>query len=73
MNDNVNPLEQDVQTDVLDETFVMSDVQTAPVSIAENISTASDLPKDTLPNKTKSKKAELRESVETVFLNCQKL
>ena len=73
MNDNVNPLEQDVQTDVLDETFVMSDIQIAPVSIAENISTASVLPKDTLPNKTKSKKVELRESVETVFLNCQKL
>ena len=73
MNDNVNPLEQDVQTDVLDETFVMSDIQTAPVRIAENISTASDLSKDTLPNKTKSKKVELRESVETVFLNCQKL
>ena len=44
----------------------MSDIQTVPVSIAENISTASDSTKYTLPNsKTKSKKVKLRESVET--------
>ena len=65
MNDNAKPLEEDIQTiDVLDETFVMSDLQTVPVSIADNISVASVLPKHTLPNKrNKSKKVKLRESV----------
>ena len=34
MNDNTEPLEEDVQTeDVLDETFVVSDIQTVLVSI----------------------------------------
>ena len=67
MNDNAEPLEEDVQTeDVLDGTLVMSDIRTVPVSIAENILTASDSPKHSLPNnKTKSKKLKLRESVET--------
>ena len=66
MNDNAKPLEEDIQTvDVLDETFVMSNLQTVPVSIADNISVASVLPKHTLPNKkkNKSKKVKLRESV----------
>ena len=65
MNDNAKLLEEDIQTiDVLDETFVMSDLQTVPVSIADNISVASVLPKHTLPNKkNKSKKVKLRESV----------
>ena len=67
MNDNAEPLEEDVQTeDVLDGTFMMSDIRTVPVSIAENILTASDSPKHTLSNnKIKSKKVKLRESVET--------
>ena len=67
MNGNSEPLEEDVQTeDVHDETFVMSDIQTVPVSTAENISTVSDSPKHTLRNnKTKSKKVKLRESVGT--------
>ena len=67
MNDNAEPLEEDVQTaDVLDETFVMSDIETVLVSIAENILTASYSRKHTLPNnKTESKKVKLRESVET--------
>ena len=67
MNDNAEPLEEDVQTeDVLDGTLVMSDIRTVPVSIAENILTASGSPKHSLPNnKTKSKKLKLRESVET--------
>ena len=58
MNDKNEPLEDDVQTeDVLDETFLKSDMQTDPVSIAENISTARDSPKYTMPNqKTKSNK-----------------
>ena len=67
MNNDTELLEEDVQTeDVLDETFVMSDIKTVAVSIAENRSTASDSPKHTLPNnKTKSKKVKLRKSVET--------
>ena len=66
MNGNAEALEQDIQIDVLDETFLMSDIQTIPVSMAENISTASHSPKHTLPNnKTKSKNVKLRESVET--------
>ena len=58
MNDKNEPLEDDVQTeDVLDETFLKSGMQTDPVSIAENISTARDSPKYTMPNKkTKSNK-----------------
>ena len=48
MNGSAEPLEEDVQTeDVLDETFVISDMQTVPGSIAEIISTASDSPKHT--------------------------
>ena len=55
MNDNAKPLEEDIQTvDVLDETFVMSNLQTVPVSIADNISVASVLPKHTLHNKKKT-------------------
>ena len=67
MNDNAEPLEEDLQTKiVLDETFLMLEIQTVPVNIAENISTTSDSPKHTLSNnKTKSKKVKLRESVET--------
>ena len=66
MNGNAEPLEEDVQIeDFLDETFVESDMQTVPISIAENISTASDSPKHRLPNsKSKSKKVKLRKSVE---------
>ena len=58
MNDNAEPLVEDVQTeDVFDETFTMSNIQTLLVSIAENISTSNDSPKDTLPNnKINSKK-----------------
>ena len=62
MNDNAEPLVEDVQTeDVFDETFTMSNIQTLLVSIAENISTLNDSPKDTLPNnKINSKKVKLR-------------
>ena len=62
MNDNAEPLVEDVQTeDVFDETFTMSNIQTLLVSIAENISTSNDSPKDTLPNnKINSKKVKLR-------------
>ena len=62
MNDNAGPLVEDVQTeDVFDETFTMSNIQTLLVSIAENISTSNDSPKDTLPNnKINSKKVKLR-------------
>ena len=58
MNGNAEPLEKYVQTeDFFDETCVMSDIQTVPASIAENISTVSDSPKHTLSNnKTKSRK-----------------
>ena len=60
-------MEENVQTEfVLDETFAMLDIQTVPVSIAVNISTASASPKHILPNnKTKSKKVKLRESVKS--------
>ena len=38
MNDNAEPLVEDVQTeDVFDETFTMSNIQTVLLSIAENI------------------------------------
>ena len=62
MNDNAEPLVEDVQTeDVFDETFTMSNIQTVLLSIAENISTSNDSPKDTLPNnKINSKKVKLR-------------
>ena len=62
MNDNAGPLVEDVQTeDVFDETFTMSNIQTVLLSIAENISTSNDSPKDTLPNnKINSKKVKLR-------------
>ena len=62
MNDNAGPLVEDVQTeDVFDETFTMSNIQTLLVSIAENISTSNDSPKDTLPNnKINFKKVKLR-------------
>ena len=67
MNGNAELLAEDVQSgDVFDEILVVSDIQSVPVSIAENILTASDSPKHTLSNnKTKSKKVKLRESVET--------
>ena len=62
MNDNAVPLVEDVQTeDVFNETFTISNIQTVLLSIAENISTSNDLPKDTLPNnKINSKKVKLR-------------
>ena len=62
MNDNAVPLVEDVQTkDVFNETFTMSNIQTVLLSIAENISTSNDSPKDTLPNnKINSKKVKLR-------------
>ena len=67
MNDNAEPLEEDAQTKiVLDENFLMLQIKTVPVNIAENISTTSDSPKHTLSNnKTKSKKVKLREPLET--------
>ena len=74
MNDDAKPLEEDIQTvDVLDETFVMSDLQTVPVSIADNISVASVLPKHTLPNKKKQIKESKTEGIckiLTLLKNC---
>ena len=54
MNGNAELLTEDVQSgDVLDEIFVTSDIQSVPVSIAENILTANDSPKHTLSHTTK--------------------
>ena len=67
MNDNAEPLQEEIQTKiVLDETFVMLETQTIPITIAENVSTTSESPKHTLSNKkTISKNIKLREFVET--------
>ena len=67
MNDNAEPLQVEIQTKiVLDETFVMLETQTIPITIAENVSTTSESPKHTLSNKkTISKNIKLREFVET--------
>ena len=69
MNDNAEPLQVEIQTKiVLDETFVMLETQTIPVTIAEKLSTTSESPKHTLSNKkAKSKKVKLREFVETSY------
>ena len=51
MNGNSDPLEEYGQIkNVPGKTFVMPDITAALASIAENISTASHLPKHTLPN-----------------------